>query len=78
MEESIDRDRRIVNCPPKRRRSSDQLAMVSEGSNVTFSNVTLTFGLPASSHFGKQAVHGVVLNCTGPWGRELNECNLQE
>jgi hypothetical protein len=48
------------------------------GNEVSFSNVTLTFGLPASSHFGKQAVHGVVLNCTGPWGRELNECTLQE
>jgi len=48
------------------------------GNDVTFSNVTLTFGLPASSHFGKQAVHGVVLKCTGPWGRELSECTLQE
>ncbi len=31
------------------------------GNDVTYSNVTLTFGAPASNHFGKQAVHGVVL-----------------
>jgi hypothetical protein len=48
------------------------------GNDVTYSNVTLTFGLPASGHFGKQAVHGVVLTCTGLWGHELNECTLQE
>jgi hypothetical protein len=48
------------------------------GNDVTYSNVTLTFGAPASNHFGKQAVHGVVLKCTGPWGHELSECTLQE
>lgn len=48
------------------------------GNEVTYSNVTLTFGAPASNHFGKQAVHGVVLKCTGPWGHELSECTLQE
>jgi hypothetical protein len=31
------------------------------GNDVTFSNVTLTFGQPASNHFGKQAIHGVVI-----------------
>jgi len=48
------------------------------GSNVTFSNITLTLGLPASSHFGKQAIHGVVLMCTGPWEHESHDCTVQE
>jgi hypothetical protein len=33
---------------------------VSGGSDVPFSNVTLVFGAPANSHFGTQAIHGVV------------------
>jgi len=35
------------------------------GKNVTFSNITLTLGAPANTHFGKQAIHGVVLMCSG-------------
>ena len=48
------------------------------GSNVMFSNITLTFGAPANTHFGKQAIHGVVLKCGGPWDRESHDCTLQE
>jgi hypothetical protein len=48
------------------------------GSNVMFSNMTLTFGAPASSHFGKQAVHGVVLNCGEPWDHESEDCTVQQ
>ena len=48
------------------------------GSNVRFSNVTLTFGAPASNHFGKQAIHGVVRACAGPWTRESPDCTIQE
>jgi hypothetical protein len=33
---------------------------VNGGTDVPFSNVTLVFGLPASGHFGSQAIHGVV------------------
>lgn len=33
---------------------------VSGGTIVPNANVTLQFGLPASSHFGPQAIHGVV------------------
>jgi hypothetical protein len=46
--------------------------------DVKYSNVTLAFGVPASSHFGTQAIHGVVVHCTGPWGRESRDCKLQE
>jgi hypothetical protein len=44
------------------------------GSNVTSSNITVTFGAPANTHFGKQALHGVILKCLGPWEHELHEC----
>jgi hypothetical protein len=47
------------------------------GGDVKYSNVTIAFGLPASGHFGTQAIHGVVVRCTGPWGRESGDC-LQE
>jgi len=33
---------------------------VNGGTDVPFSNVTLVFGAPANSHFGTQAIHGVV------------------
>jgi hypothetical protein len=33
---------------------------VTGGNLVRFSNITLVFGLPASSHFGTQAINGVV------------------
>jgi hypothetical protein len=47
---------------------------VSGAAYVQFSNFTLTFGAPASSHFGPQAIHGVVARC-GPWlGRDPRPC----
>ncbi len=48
------------------------------GANVAFSNVTLTFGAPANTHFGKAAIHGVILNCGGPFERESHDCTVQE
>ncbi|MFZ0880713.1 MAG: hypothetical protein WCA98_19545 [Candidatus Acidiferrales bacterium] len=33
---------------------------VSGGPNVAYANVTLQFGTPASTHFGSQAIHGIV------------------
>jgi hypothetical protein len=33
---------------------------VTGGSEVSYSNITLVFGGPATTHFGPQAVHGVV------------------
>ena len=39
---------------------------------VEFSNFTLAFGTGslASSHFGTQAINGVVARCEGPWGHQ--------
>jgi hypothetical protein len=47
------------------------------GGSVKFSNVTLTIGAPASNHFGTQAIHGVVLWCTGRFLRPSGDCNLE-
>ncbi len=48
------------------------------GDSVKFANVTLTIGTPASNHFGKQAIHGVVLWCTGRLLRPSSDCKLAE
>lgn len=48
---------------------------VSGAAYVRFSNFTLTFGAPASSHFGPQPIHGVVVRC-GPSGRDSQACTV--
>jgi len=48
------------------------------GGSVKYSNVTVTFGTPASNHFGTQPIHGVVLWCTGRFLRPSGDCNLEE
>lgn len=47
------------------------------GASVKFSNVTLTFAKPAANHFGLQAIHGVVANCTGP-EHGSHDCKVEE
>jgi hypothetical protein len=46
---------------------------------VEFSNFTLTFGTgsPASSHFGTQAIHGVVSSCARRWNNASSDCKVQ-
>lgn len=48
------------------------------GTSVKYSNVTVTIGAPASGHFGTQAIHGVVLWCTGRLLRPSRDCSLDE
>jgi len=45
---------------------------------VAYSNFTLTFatGSLASTHFGTQAINGVVARCEGPWSRDPNGCRV--
>jgi hypothetical protein len=47
------------------------------GSEVMFSNFTMTIGTPANSHFGMQAIHGVVLRCAAPWEFESKDCSVE-
>jgi hypothetical protein len=48
------------------------------GTSVKYSNVTVTFGKPASNHFGMQPIHGVVLWCTGRFLLPSHDCSLEE
>ena len=45
---------------------------------VEFSNFTLTFetGSLASTHFGTQAINGVVAKCERPWDRRSGDCKV--
>jgi hypothetical protein len=45
---------------------------------VEFSNFTLTFGSmsKASTHFGTQAINGVVTHCERPWTHESSDCRV--
>jgi hypothetical protein len=45
---------------------------------VEFSNFTLTFGTGsrASTHFGTQAINGVVARCERAWGQESSDCKV--
>jgi hypothetical protein len=48
--------------------SSTLQVCVTGGSDVPYSNVSLVFGGPATTHFGTQAIHGVVRE-PDPFGR---------
>jgi hypothetical protein len=54
-------------------------AVTTAQSIVEFSNFTLTFGTGshASTHFGTQAINGVVSKCTRLWSRESNDCRIE-
>jgi hypothetical protein len=45
---------------------------------VEFSNFTLTFatGSLASTHFGTQAINGVVAKCDRPWSQGADDCKM--
>lgn len=40
--------------------TSELTVCISGGEEVPYANITLQFGAPASSHFGKQAINGVI------------------
>jgi hypothetical protein len=46
---------------------------------VEFSNFTLTFGAgsKASTHFGMQAINGVIDRCERAWSNESSDCKLE-
>ena len=48
------------------------------GGTVKFSNMTLTFGMPAAKHFGTLAVHGAVSRCSGPSEHASADCTVPE
>ena len=46
--------------PPQSQLTVCVTGVMGEAGSVTYSNITLMFGTPASSHFGSQAIRGVV------------------
>jgi hypothetical protein len=64
--------------PPPFGNPSQATICVLGSTDVKFSNITVTLGIPASNHFGKQPIHGVVLTCKSPWERESPDCMLPE
>jgi hypothetical protein len=56
-----------------------QLQVCVGGGNdgtLEFSNVTLVLGPPANTHFGPQAIHGVITRCAWRGDRESSDCTL--
>ncbi len=53
-------------------------AAAKGGPYVEYSNITLTFGTPASNHFGTYPIHGVIVRCDEPWEFGERECTVQE
>jgi hypothetical protein len=64
--------------PPNFTNPSPLTLCVAGGPNVKFSSFAMTFGSPASGHFGTFAIHGVVARCAGPWEFESKDCTVQE
>ncbi len=64
--------------PPPFGNTSPLTVCVLGASNVKFSNITLTLGMPANKHFGSQPIHGVVVMCAGPWDHESRDCAVEQ
>jgi hypothetical protein len=47
------------------------------GTVVKLSNMTMTFGMPATKHFGTQAIHGVVIRCPGRGTLDSHDCAVE-
>jgi hypothetical protein len=64
----------VTDPSPSQLIASPLTICVTGGTRVEYSNVTLAFGAPAATHFGPQAIHGVVVKCDALWGRESGDC----
>jgi hypothetical protein len=64
----------VTDPSPSQLIASPLTVCITGGSRVEYSNLTLQFGAPAATHFGPQAIHGVVVKCEAPWRRESGAC----
>jgi len=64
----------VTDPAPSQLIASPLTICITGGTRVEYSNITLQFGAPAATHFGPQAVHGVVVKCNAPWNRESGGC----
>ena len=66
----------VTDPSPSQLIASPLTICITGGTRVEFSNITLQIGAPAATHFGPQAIHGVVVKCEALWGRESDECTV--
>jgi hypothetical protein len=64
----------VTDPSPSQLIASPLTICITGGTRVEYSNITLQFGAPAATHFGPQAIHGVVVKCEAPWRRESGDC----
>jgi hypothetical protein len=64
----------LTDPSPSQLIASPVTICITGGTRVEYSNITVQFGAPASTHFGPQAIHGVVVKCDAPWNRESGGC----
>jgi hypothetical protein len=64
----------VTDPSPSQLIASPLTICITGGTRVQYSNITLEFGAPAATHFGPQAIHGVVVKCSAPWSREAGGC----
>jgi hypothetical protein len=66
----------VTDPSPSQLIASPLTVCITGGSRVEYSNITLQIGAPAATHFGPQAIHGVVVRCDSPWGRDSDDCTI--
>jgi hypothetical protein len=66
----------VTDPSPSQLIASPLTICITGGTRVQYSNITLEFGAPAATHFGPQAIHGVVVKCDAPWIRDSGVCTV--
>jgi hypothetical protein len=65
----------VTDPSPSQLIASPLTICITGGTRVEYSNITLEFSAPAATHFGPQAIHGVVVTCSASWRRESGGCS---
>jgi hypothetical protein len=66
----------VTDPAPSQLIASPLTLCITGGTRVEYSNITLQIGAPAATHFGPQAIHGVVVLCDSLWARESEDCTV--
>jgi hypothetical protein len=64
----------VTDPSPSQLIASPITICITGGTRVQYANITLQIGAPAATHFGPQAIHGVVVKCDAPWRLESGVC----
>jgi hypothetical protein len=68
----------VTDPSPSQLIASPLTICITGGTRVEYANITLQIGAPAATHFGPQAIHGVVVKCEAPWRLESGVCTQPE